>query len=228
MKRFLNYAICLIAANFFLSANAQADIVLTFDQSGASNFTSIDQDYGDRVVASPDANGHVYDIVPDVNLLTPNVEVAYNAGGVGIALWTSGGYGDLDTVIFAGDFATELEIDFTADAGFEVGLAGFDLAAFSSSQTIQGVEVTDGDDNVLFSVGSTLISGVNRNSFDTSGIFADSLTIAVDLTGLGSGADNIAIDNIQFSQRPISAIPEPASASIVLLGLIGLASRRKR
>jgi hypothetical protein len=107
-------------------------------------------------------------------------------------------------------------------------LAGFDLAAFSSSQTIQGIEVTDGDDNILFSVGSTLISGASRNSFDTSGIFADSLTIAVDLTGLGSGADNIAIDNIQFSQRPVSAVPEPASAGIVLLGLIGLASRRKR
>jgi hypothetical protein len=228
MKRFLNFAICLIAANFFLSANVRADVVLTFDQSGASNFTLIDQDYGDRVIASPDTNGHAYDIVPAANLLTPNVEIGYDAGGVGIALWTSGGYGDLDTAVFAGDFATELEIEFTADVGFEVGLAGFDLAAFSSSQTIQGIEVTDGDDNILFSVGSTLISGASRNSFDTSGIFADSLTIAVDLTGLGSGADNIAIDNIQFSQRPVSAVPEPASAGIVLLGLIGLASRRKR
>jgi len=228
MKRFFNFAICMIAVTYFFPSNASADVVLTFDQSGASNFTLIDEDYGDRVIASPDTNGHAYDIVPAANLLTPNVEVDYDAGGVGISLWTTGGFGDLDTAIFAGDFATELEIAFTADAGFEVGLAGFDLAAFSSSQTIQGIEVTDGDANVLFSVGSTSISGDSRNSFDTTGIFADSLTISVDLTGLGSGADNIAIDNIQFSQRPISTVPEPASVSIVLLGLIGLASRRKR
>ena len=225
MRHFFKFAICLIAANCIFSGNVKADIVLTFDQSGLANGTSIDQDYGDRVVASPDSNGHGYNIVAGVNLLTSNVEVDYDAGGVGAALWTSG-YGDLTNVLYANDSASALNINFTADAGFEVGLVGFDLAAFGTPLTIPGIEVTDGTDNVLFSVGTTeILGGASRNSFDTSGIFAESLSITVDLTGVEGLADNVAIDNIQFNQRPV---PEPASASIVLLGLIGLASRRKR
>ena len=226
MKRFFKFALFLFIVTVFYSTNASADVVLTFDQDGISNFAPIDKDYGDRVVSSPDSNGHAYDLVPASELFTPNVEVEYSAGGSGLALWTTG-YGDLTNVLFADNFATELKIELTADSGFEVGLSGFDLAAFGSDLAVGDIEVLDGSDNVLWSAGpTTTLSSTTRNSFDTSGIFADSLSIVIDLDGLGGNADSAGIDNIQFSQR--SAVPEPTGASILLLGLIGLISRRQR
>lgn len=225
MKRFFNFALCLFSAAVFFSANVSADVILSFDQNGISNFATIDQNYGDRVVSSPDANGNAYDLVLTTEFLTPNVEVEYSAGDSGMALWTTG-YGSLNNVLFADGFAPELKITLEADPGYEVGLSGFDLGIFGGQLTVPGIEVLDGSENVLWSVGSTTIAG--QDSFDTSGIFAESLSIVIDLDGLGGGADNVGIDNIQFSQRSGIAVPEPASASIILLGLIGLASRRKR
>jgi len=144
-----------------------------------------------------------------------------------ISLWTTG-YGSLENVLFAGDFATELRVDLAADEGFEVGLSGFDLAAFSSNQEIQGIEVLDGSSSVVWAVGVTEISGTSFNAFDTSGVFASSLSIRVDLTGQGTNADNFGIDNIQVSQRSVAAVPEPAAASAILLGSLLLFARRRK
>jgi len=225
MRRTLYFTICFLASSL-LSMNANADVVLTFDQSGIFDSVLIDQNYGDRVTASPDGNGHAYDIITGNGLgTTPNVEVSYS--GESPDLWTTG-YGDLTNVFYNElDFSTGFGITLTADAGFEVGLFGFDMAAFGLGEVLPGVEVLDGDDNVLWSASSVAIDGTNRNSFDTGGVFADSLTISIDLTGLGGGSDNIGIDNVHFGQR-VSAIPEPAGASVFFAGLLGLLGRRNR
>jgi len=201
MKQFLNYFVCSAVAICILTTNVAADVVLTFDQSGIFNSVAIDQAYGDNVTASPDGNGHTYDIITGNGFgLTPNVDVTYDA--IQADLWTTG-YGDLTNVFYdEADGSTGFNIVFNADAGFEVGMFGFDMAAFGGiDSTLPGIEILDGDDNILWSVGPTLISSSTRTPFDTGGVFADSLTIAVDLTGLGGGSDNMGIDNILFAQR---------------------------
>lgn len=225
MRQLILFTVCLIFGTLLVTNASIADVVLTFDQSGIANFTAVSQNYGDRVTATPDLNGNAYDIAGDASL-TPNVEVSYDAGNAGVALWVSG-YGDLTNVLFAGDFATQLRIDFAADSGFEVGVSGFELGAFGSEITIGGIEVTDGENNVLWSVDSTDITETNSNFFNTSGIFSESLSIVVDLTGLGAAADNVGIDNIQFSQRS-TAVPEPTSAFVLLCGLAGVVIKRRR
>jgi hypothetical protein len=57
----------LLAASLAIipSSLSWAGVVLTFDQAGIFAGQSIDQSYGDRVVASPDGNGHSYQLVAD-------------------------------------------------------------------------------------------------------------------------------------------------------------------
>ena len=177
-------------------------VILTFDHNPTLDFQDIDQSYGDRVTESPDLLGHAYDITSGS---TPNVSVTYGPNQTRI--WTTG-YGDLENVLFNDlDGDTSLQIELTADAGFEVGLFGFDVASFvAAGLTIEDIQVRDGNGNVLYSAGSTLIPGTGHNDFDfTSGLFAGTLIIDIDLTGLGDNSDDIAIDNVSFSQRAVVA-----------------------
>jgi len=226
MKRAFELTIFLAVAICLFSGNANADVVLTFDQSGIVNGSAVDFAYGDRVVASPDVNGHVYDIITGNGLgLTPNVEVNYIGTGADLSIWTTG-YGDLPFVLYDElDFMNGFSVQFVADPGYEVGIFEFDMAAFGGDQVIPGVEIVNGSGTSLWSVGAQTISGSSRNSYSTGGVFGSSLTINIDLTGLGGGSDNIGIANIQFGQR---AIPEPSGAGMLLIGVIGLIVRRKR
>ena len=197
--------------NVHFAQRALSGVILTFDHNPISDFLDIDQNYGDNVTGSPDLLGHEYDSISGFEFgLTPNVTLAY--GPSEPTLWTTG-YGDLTNVYFNDlDGDTSLQIELTADAGFEVGLLGFDVASFiDAGQTIEGLQVRDGNGNVLFSSGSTLISGTEHNDFDfPEGLFAEVLVIDVDLTGLGVQSDDIGIDNVHFAQR--------AAAAPVLLG----------
>ena len=208
------------------------DVVLTFDHNPIANFLDIDQDYGDRVTSSVDANGHMYDIILGNGLgTTPNVETTYGPGG-DPALWTSG-FGDLTNVYFNDDdFDNSLQLTLAADPGFQVGLFGFDVASFlAAGQTVQGIEVRDGDGNSLWSIGSQLITGPGgHNDYDfVGGLFASSLTIDIDLTGLGNLSDDIALDNVHFGQQVV-AVPEPSTggALFFVFALCSTRIRRRR
>ena len=113
---------------------ANAQVTLTFDQSGGViDSILIDQTYGDRVVSSPDSNGHTYGGITPDSSTTPNVEVSYSA--LDPNLWTTG-YGDLTNVYYdETDFGDGFSLTLTADAGFEVGLFGFDAAAFLGTRS---------------------------------------------------------------------------------------------
>jgi len=122
---------------FVLFPRHQARVViLTFDHNPTLDFQDIDQNYGDNVTESPDSLGHAYDIASDS---TPNVSVTY--GPNQHRLWTTG-YGDLENVVFNDlDGDTSLQIELAADAGFEVGLFGFDVASFiAAGLTIEDVQ----------------------------------------------------------------------------------------
>ena len=227
MKRILK-VICIPVVICLFASSVNADVVLTFDQSGAFDGSAFDPAYGDRVVASPDSNGHAYDIIAGTGLgLTPNVEVNYVGSDSGEPrIWTTG-YGNLPFVLFDDlDFSDGFGVELVADPGFEVGIIGFDLAAFGSDQVIPRVQiVNESGASVWSAAGAQTISGSTRSSFSTGGVFGSSLTIDIDLTGLGGGSDNIGIANIQFGQR---AVPEPSGAGLLLMGVFGLLARRKR
>ena len=206
---------------------ANAQVTLTFDQSGGViDSILIDQTYGDRVVSSPDSNGHTYGGITPDSSTTPNVEVSYTA--VDPNLWTSG-YGNLENVYYdEADFSDGFSLTLTADAGFEVGLFGFDAAAFFGDEIAPEVAITDGNGNVLWSQTNAEIDSTTHTSFDfVDGIFANSLSIEIDLTGLGGSSDNIGIDNISFVQQT-AAVPEPSSLLLVWITGIGVASIRRR
>jgi len=200
----------------------QAGTVLSFDHEPIGNFVRIDPSYGDRVTSSPDARGHEYGFVNDGFGTTPDVLVSY--GGTLPSLWTTG-YGDLVNVYFNDqDGETSLDLTLTADPGFEVGLFGFDLASFSTTgQTIAGLEVRDASNGaLLFSQGTTFVTGTTHVDLDfAAGIFAPALTLDIDLTGLGSLSDNIALDNVYFVQQAV--VPEPSTLLLMGAGLAGLA-----
>ena len=212
-------------------SEAWAQVQLTFDDDGTvTNSEAIDQAYGDRVTASPDTNGLLYG--PIAGGGAPNVEVSYQ--GLVPDLWTTG-YGDLVNVLYnEADGDGLLQVTLVADAGFEVGLLGFDAAAFGDSLDVPGIDVADGSGNVLFASGPFTLLGAftsggtpSHNDFDFSGgLFAQEININVDLTGLGGASDNVGLDNIVFVQR---VVPEPATAGLLALGgWAALAGRRRR
>ncbi len=196
--------VCVWSASF--TQFCHADVVLTFDQNGIIDFATLSQAYGDRVVATPDENNNQYNIVPGMGFgLTPNVLAEYSGGIMaGPRLWTIG-YGDLTNIYYnETDFDSLLRITLTADPGFEVGVFGFQMAAFGTNPPVPGIDIRDCDGNVLWAVGSTVISGTSHNDFEfADGLFSNQLTINVDLSGLGGNSDNIGIDNIHIVQRSV-------------------------
>lgn len=206
-----------------------AGTVLTFDHNPLINFERIDQNYGDRVTNSPDAFGHRYGIVDDGFGTTPNVEIEY--GGALPSLWTAG-YGSLVNVLFNDqDGDSALSIRLNADPGYEVGLFGFELASFSNAgQSIPGFEIRDlADDSLLLSQGATFVTGSASDDYAfAGGLFASAIGIHIDLTGLGTTSDNIAIDNVYFAQVALNPIPLPAALWLfvtAIAGILGLSRR---
>jgi hypothetical protein len=210
-------------------ATASATI-LTFDEAGGvTNSEALDQTYGDRVTMSPDVLGHGYGVGAEG--FTPNVLVSYGAAGEQPDLWTTG-FGDLTNIYFNDtDNDTTLTVRFTADSGFLVNLYSFDMASFvNAGQTIQGFTVRDvGANSVLFSQGSTLISGSTHNNFNfATALRANDLELVVNLSGLGGASDDIGLDNIRFGQSAVAAVPEPATWALMILGFGGAGAMLRR
>jgi hypothetical protein len=124
-----------------LSAVSHATI-LEFDQIRESGTViptisgrAVEQDYGDRVDTSPmNVSGGQFTYGNDGEGFTPNVVVDYIAGSgtpinPGVSLWTSQ-YGDLTNVLFGNNNSLSLNVEFSADTGFDVELYSFDLAGF--------------------------------------------------------------------------------------------------
>ncbi len=233
--------------------------ILTFDQtrdqSGAvvpaTSATNVQDDYGDRVAGlSVAVPGGFFTYGEAGEGFTPNVVADFFSGsasaiGPGVALWEDG-YGDLVNVLFANNNSGFLAVRLTADAGFLVGLYGFDVAGWPNADyTIDAVRVLSGA-SVLFEQTSVLIegnfTGPRHTAFEFAApIFAADLLIEIDYGNLpGSQHDNFGIDNIRFGQDPPpgppsdpsdppdSTIPEPATWALLGLAVTACLRRRSR
>ncbi len=212
-----------------LAAGAAQATVLTFDVDNSKPNVSVNmpQTYGDRVVATVQG-GATYGLGAEG--FTGNVVVDY-AGSPQTSLirWPTS-YGDLTNVLEnETDGATYIDLTFTADAGFNVVLFGFDLAGWPSKDYLLpgGVRVTSGADS-LFSQANVLVqgdtTGPRHTGFDFgAGLAGQALTLRIDLAGLAGNSDNIGLDNVRFGQvaLPTTAVPEPATWALMILGMAG-------
>lgn len=184
-------------------AGAASATVLTFDITGFSNFSNMDDGYGDFVSSLTDGD---FSYAEAGEGLTPNVEVHYSRGPADPAWWSTG-YGDLTNVLFEDtDTIGQMEITFTADPGYAVVLYSWDMAAYSSAfgsdPTINRVLVTNGVGCDRFRLEDASISRSTRTSFDFSDnpIQGRVIRLTFDSANLGGLSDDIGIDNIRFGQ----------------------------
>lgn len=195
--------------------------ILTFD-----GIVTIDipDDYGDRITSTSDSTtGFSYG---EGNGFTPNITVSYIPGGtISYRLYTSG-FGDLSNALSDGDFNTPGEIVLTPDAGHQVVLNSFDIAGWQNTTYLdQQILVLNASDTVLFDSGFIDVNSGLPDShltfLSTPIVSSEALRIAVNDFG------NLGIDNINFDQM---AVPVPAAVWLFgsgLIGLIGVARRKK-
>lgn len=215
---------CFSAVLLCVARPAGADTILTFDIPGFLNFEAVDQGYGDRVSSTTDAIGS-YGILGTG--FTPNVLVEYGTADEDPSLWHSG-YGNLTNVLFNDqDGNTTFTTLFTADPGYLVTLVSFDIASYLGRvRTINGARAVDALTNdVIWSIDPTQISGPTALSLMPN-VSASQIALIIDLTGLGTVSDDIAIDNIRFAQTTAPMpVPEPASLSLLGCGLLTVAAQ---
>lgn len=185
-----------VFGNLMVSGGRDFSTILTFD-AGLGNGGGIPQSYGDNV-ANPVEGGFSYGTSAS-GPFTPNVETSY---GGGLAFWNSS-YGDLSNVVYSGGL---IDITFTADPSYLVALHGFDLAGWPDTDyQINSVRVLNEDGEVLFESLNAKVEGdlvgARRSTFDFgTGLIAEEVRIQINTSNLGGSADNIGIDNIEFSQ----------------------------
>ncbi len=217
--------IAIAAAAFAAGSSVAVGSVLTFDITPISNFQNVPDNYGDHVTATTMGN---FSYGADFGF-TPNIEVSYTRGPADPALWTTG-YGDLVNILFEdADGVGQLEVVFTADAGYNARLHSWDMSAFSSAfsadPTINSVTVLDGAGAELFRLDNAVISESTHTTFEfLTPLEAPVLRLRFDSANLGTLSDDIAFDNIAFSQ---SLVPAPAAGALLIIAG-GMTLRRRR
>jgi hypothetical protein len=198
---------------------------LIFNPNGGDG-ALVDQNYGDRVTSTVQGG---YNYGADAGF-TPNVVVDYLAVG-DIKTWSSGGgtYGDLPDVIFSNARGV-VNVQLTADPGYEVVLDSFDLAGWpQQDKTINSVEVLDSTNTALFAQNHVLVHGAgpSHTAFTFGPPLESSvLTVSFDATNLGADSANVGLDNLVFGQQPI--VPEPSSMALLVGGALPLLRRLRR
>jgi len=209
--------------------------ILTFDPVPAPD-SQVSQIYGDRV-AGPSQFG--FDYGSDFGF-TPNVSVEYRP----TLRYRESGHGDLSNFIYREDSGNLLlEINFFADAGYNVCLHYFDIAAMiGESLSVKSITLTTGALIELYRAdwvqipdilesrplppGQTGTPTHMRINFDPALCNAPTLKLRIDLSNLSFKAPRIGIDNIAFSQNP--PVPAPGAAALLALATLGAARRRRR
>jgi hypothetical protein len=200
---------------------------------------AVESDYGDRITASVmNVPGGQFTYGNGGEGFTPNIVLDYFAGSAipnnpGVSLWRDQ-YGDLANVLIGNNNTISLNVQLTADAGFDVQLYDFDLAGWPAADyTIDAVSVLSGTDT-LFSQNNVLVegdgTGPGHTSFDFAApLIGSELRIQIDYGNLAGGQqDNIGIDNIRFGQDPPVVVPLPAAWLLLGSGIAAITFLRRR
>lgn len=225
----------LAAAAMALPAATSEGSILLFQKQDGSGLTGNETTadllaYGDRVTATSQG-GYGYGIGAEGT--TPNIVASYKY----TMAYGGPGYGDVSNTLYryrsgllVSDF---LEITLTADAGYNVRLHSFDIAAWNGEEdgidfrTISTLEVRNQANQVLYTESNHVVNYGDPPSHDTfsfpTPLQGQSLTIRFNEDTANRFLNGI--DNIVFSQV---LVPEPMStACMASLGCLFFIRRRR-
>jgi hypothetical protein len=210
---------CLLQLMMILVPLTAQSTVLTFD--GFSDNEIVPQSYGDRVIDFGTSYG-------GGGGPTPNIEVDYIpvSNGIPLTNWVSD-YATLTNALSSIEFDTQGYVQLTPDAGFDVVLNSFQVAAWlDESFPDSRIFVADATGATLFDTGTfTAVPGMVQTY--PTGPLRSSTGLRIVVHDFG----DLGVDSIAFSQVP--TIPEPNIyalwiAGLGIVGTVACKSRRTR
>jgi hypothetical protein len=214
----------LFAASLLAAVSGAQALTIDFGQSGnptictssadglgaliaCGNGSAISQSYGD--VAG----------VSDITYSSPRIATPQSL------LWWASAYNNLYGVAWSSgsDANSQARIEIkAAQPGQAVTISRFDLGAYAFSTVRTNVNI--------YAIGGTTPLFSFNDSVGNSNVSATTITPNITVAGglwieWADSAYNVGIDNIQYS---VSAVPEPASALLMLTGVAGMLAARRR
>lgn len=204
MKRYVFRTLFALLATLFVSPHAFSDVLLDFEGLGLNNYDPIPQSYGDTAWA--DVSYRSLDGFGDANVVLSD-----------LYFWNAG-YGDLENVVFGNDSEPThvAEIRFDSLTANLVALNSFNAADYYGSASAQAFRVYDGNYNLLFELTDFSVNSATHDTISPN-VSAQTLILQWDYPWA------VGLDNISFS-----AVPEPNSSTLLVIGLCSLAMRRCR
>jgi hypothetical protein len=199
-------AVAGLAAALALSAPAQAARILDFSSAcGGAASCSIGQDYGDDA---------------QVNISYRTVDGETGETVENFLRFAETGFGDLQGAAYGGGGEYYAEIVFNAADGYELSLASFDFAGLAA-RTRAFFEIYALDGSPVAAVAYRTPAGHGAASFESD--YRNGLVLR------WKPSADVAVDNIAFDIRSMTAVPEPGTWALMIagFGLAGAALRRR-